>query len=79
MVAKSGGYYGADFKGARGMMYGNPLPPTIFNVVLDAVIRQYVTVMADSAEEHGRRGKEGRHKNSLFYTDDGMVASSDLR
>ena len=24
-----------------------------------------------------RRGQEGRHQNSLFYTDDGMIASSD--
>ena len=31
------------------------------------------------AEELGRRGKEGRHHNALFYADDGMVASSEPR
>ena len=33
--------------------------------------------MVEGAEERGECGKEGRHQNSLFYTDDGMVASSD--
>ena len=25
----------------------------------------------------GRRGREGRHKNTLFYADNGMIALSD--
>ena len=29
------------------------------------------------AEERGEHGKEWRHQAALFYTDDGMVASSD--
>ena len=33
----------------------------------------------ESAEDQGGRGQEGRHKNNLFYTDDGMFASSDPR
>ena len=77
MAEKAGGYYGAAFKGARGVTQGYPLPPTIFNVVVDVVVRHWVTVMVESAEEWGRRGKEGIHQNSLFYADDDMVASSD--
>ena len=33
--------------------------------------------MVEGAEELGKRGKEGRHQNAIFYTYNGMVASSD--
>ena len=35
--------------------------------------------MVEGIEEQGERGKEGRHKNALFYMDNGMVALSDLQ
>ena len=38
MVARAGGYYGTAFQGASGVTQGDPLPPTIFNVVVDAVV-----------------------------------------
>ena len=41
MVARAGGYYGEAFKGARGVTQGDPLSPTIFNVVVDAVVRHW--------------------------------------
>ena len=39
-----GGYYITCFKGARGVTQGNPLSPTIFNVVVDVVVRHCVTL-----------------------------------
>ena len=45
MVARAGGYYGEAFKGARGLTQGEPLLPTIFNVVVDAVVRHWVTML----------------------------------
>ena len=45
MVAGAGGYYGAAFKEARGVTQGDPIPPTIFNVVVDEVVRHWVYVM----------------------------------
>ena len=50
MVARVGGYYRVAFKGARGVTQVEPLYPTIFNVVVDAVVRHWVTVMAEGAE-----------------------------
>ena len=38
MVARAGGYYGTSFKGAMVVTQGDPLSPTIFNVVVDAVV-----------------------------------------
>ena len=73
------GYYGEAFKGARGMTQGEPLSPTIFNVVVDAVVRHWVTMSMTKAEKRGERGNEGRHQAALFYADYGMVESSDPR
>ena len=50
MVARTGGYYEAAFMGDRGVMQGDPLSPTIFNVVVDAVVRHWVSVMVKGAE-----------------------------
>ena len=61
------------------MKQGDPLSPTIFNVVVDAVVRHWVTGFIADAEERGELGKEGRHQAALFYSEDGMVASSDPR
>ena len=77
MVARAGGYYGEEFKGARGVTHGDPLSPTIFFVVVDAVVRHWVTMALDEAKKRGERGNEGRHQAAPLYADDGMVASSD--
>ena len=79
MVERAGGYYGADFKGDRGVTQGDPLPPTLFNVVVDAVVRNCLTMMVEGAEERVECGQEGRHHNSLFYANNGMVSSLDPR
>ena len=79
MVARVGEYYRSAFKGDQGVTQGDPVSPTIFNVVVDAVARHWLAVMVEVAEEQGDRGQEGRHQNSLFYADDDRVASSDQR
>ena len=54
MVTRAGGYYRDAFKGDRDVIQGNPLSPTIFNVVADAVVRHWVTMALDEAEKRGR-------------------------
>ena len=77
MVARVVGYYGEAFKGARGVTQGDLLSPTIFNVVVDAVVRHWIEGLVTENEEKGETGREGRHQSAVFYTDDGMVVSSD--
>ena len=79
MVARVGGYYRTAFQGVHMVTQGDPLSPIIFNVVVDVVVRNWVTVVVAGSEERGERGKEGRNKAALFYADNGMVASSDPR
>ena len=42
MVAKAGGHCGPVFHSHREVTQGYPLTPTIFNMVVDAVIRHWV-------------------------------------
>ena len=77
MMAREGEYYMADFKRARIVTQGDLPSPTIFNVMVDVVVRHWVELMVEGAEERGERGKEGRHQNALFYAENGMVPSSD--
>ena len=50
MVARAGGYYGIAFRGAFGVTQVDPLFSTIFNVVVDVVVRHWVMVMVEGAE-----------------------------
>ena len=45
MVARAGSYYRMALQGTRGVTQGDPLSPTIFNVVVDAVVHNWVTVV----------------------------------
>ena len=76
MVAQAGSYYGKGFKGEQGVTQGNPLSPTIFNVVVDAVVRHWLQLATQEAERRGERGRERRHQAALFYADNGMIALS---
>ena len=76
MVAKAGGYYGEAFKGDRGVTQGDPLSPTIFNVVVDAVVRHWIEGLVAETVEKGETGREGRHQLAVFHANDGMVVLS---
>ena len=77
MMARAGGYYGDALKGNQGVTQGNLLSPKIVNVVVDAVVRHWVTMALEEAKKRGEKGKGGRHQAALFYADDGMLALSD--
>ena len=59
MVTRSGGHYMNLFKGFRGVTQGDPLSPSLFNVVVDAVVRHWVEEMVEIAGGKGRRVREG--------------------
>ena len=54
MAAKAGGHYGHILKRHRGVTQGIPLSPTVFNVVVDAVILNWVTVVGGTQEGTGQ-------------------------
>ena len=65
MVARAGSYYRDAFKGARGVTQSNPLSPTIFNVVVDAVVRHWLEILVAETAEKGETGREGRHQSAV--------------
>ena len=77
MAERAGGYYGTAFRGDRGVTQGDPLSPTIFNVVVDAVVRHWLMGVVAESEARVDLKQDGRHQAVLFYADDGMVALSD--
>ena len=50
-VVRAGGYYGLPFRGERGMTEEDPLLPTIFNVVVDTVVRHWESLVAGATGE----------------------------
>ena len=59
------------------MTQGDPLSPTIFNVLVGASVRHWVNGIVEEAEARGETGRGVRHQAALFYAEDGMVVSSD--
>ena len=76
MAAETGGHYSPIFQRHRVVTQGNPLLPTIFNVVVDAVIKKWLTVVGLPQEDIGQGlGESIQTLTALFYADDVIVAS----
>ena len=65
MVARAGGYYGVPFCRERGVTQGEPLLPTILNVVVDTVVRYWESLLA------GATG--GQQRGLRVRADDGGI------
>ena len=63
-------------KDYQGVIQRDPIPPTIFNMFVDAVIWHWVMLVA--GEEAGPEGfgQEVQWIAVLFYVDDGLLDSS---
>ena len=60
------------------MTQGDPSPPTIFNVVVDAVIRHCVKAVAMTEAISEGLGETIQELVDFFYADDGIVVSPRL-
>ena len=76
MVAKADGYFGRPFKGYLGVTQGNPLSPTIFNVVMDSVIRHWGMVVTPTEAVTRGLGLTIIDLAAYLYADDGLVGST---
>ena len=78
MVARAGGCYGPPCTGYRGVTQGDPLSPTISNVVVDAVVRHWVTVVAPTKAGEEGLGETVQELTAYFYAGDGLITSPQL-
>ena len=69
MVPRQAGYYGRPFVAERGVRAGDVISPTVFNVLVDAVLRQWDYAHRPTPVE----------EMALFYVDDGAIAGTDPR
>ena len=69
----TGGYYGAVFSAGQGVTQGGPLSPRIFNVVVDAVIWEWLCqLLGKEVARHGL-GDLAKAKMVAFYAGDGVL------
>ena len=79
LACRAVGSYGAQFKAYQGVTQGGPLSPLNFNVMGDAILREWLCqVLGAEAARHGV-GKELQVLMAIFYADDAMLASKDPR
>eukprot|EP00956_Cyclotella_meneghiniana_P003690 scaffold4479_cov46-Cyclotella_meneghiniana.AAC.3 len=77
LVCKAHGRYGEPFKSFRGVTQGGPLSPKIFNILVDAIVREWLRqILGDEAAAEGV-GAAVSVFLALFYIDDGVIASID--
>jgi hypothetical protein len=68
IVARQQGYYGKPFPSRRGTTQGDVISPTIFNIIIDAIVREwYHQLRSKQLEEIVR---------AIFYADDGHIYSN---
>ena len=73
LVCKASGCYGDPFKARRGVTQGGPVSPTIFNLMVDAVIREWERLLLLEGYPLG----QVRVLVSIFYADNGLIAARD--
>jgi hypothetical protein len=78
MVCRGSGYYGTPFKVGRGVTQGGPLSAKLFNILVDAVVREWFWQLQESGEykEDELFGMMAAFF-AIFYVDDACLASWD--
>jgi hypothetical protein len=75
VVAKQGGNFGVALPAMRGVAQGDTVSPTIFNIVVDAIIRHWLNLILDDGSEVIGFCQTVREQLVLFYADDRLLAS----
>jgi hypothetical protein len=75
MVCRAAGYYGAAFKASRGVTQGGPLSATLFNIVVDAVVWEWMRQLEQDGDYNGEQAAELTATFfAIFYVDDAYLA-----
>ncbi len=77
LVCRAGGNYGEAFSTERGVTQGGPLSSLMFNVCVDAVVREWLHQTLGEEVAHDGIGDRVAEVLVAFYVDDGLIASRD--
>ena len=78
VVTKSGKCYGRPFSMGIGVTQGDPVSPTLFNIIVDAVFQATLQEICGPQEYQQGFGWSTREHNILFYVDDGRISGQEL-
>jgi hypothetical protein len=77
-VCRASGNYGAPFKAGRGVTQGGPLSVKLFNIMVDAVVREWMQLLWEEMDMEGEELDEMMETLfAIFYVDDAYIASRD--
>jgi len=78
VVIRQSGFHGTPIQPERGQTQGGVFAGTLFNILLDAVIRHWLTlVVNDNGIVTDGFGPTVGERMALFYADDGLLSSTD--
>jgi hypothetical protein len=77
VVAWQSGYYGKPFEVGCGVTQGDVISPTIFNIIVDAVLHHWYSVVSPDPTDTDALGTNILERLSLFFVDDGLIGSTD--
>ena len=66
MISRQAGYYDRPFKASRGVRQGDILSPLIFNIMVDAVVRNWRSAFLQRDTD----------ETAIFYANDGLISST---
>eukprot|EP00978_Attheya_sp_CCMP212_P003779 scaffold8023_cov54-Attheya_sp.AAC.7 len=75
IIVKASGYHGTPFQATRGVTQGDPVPPTIFNIMVDAVIRYWLSLACGKDASRDGLCYEVKEQCVLFYADDELLSA----
>jgi hypothetical protein len=77
-VCRAKGNYGRPFKAGRGVTQGGPLSAKLFNIIVNAVVREWLRLMRETLDDSGGHlSAQIKALFAIFYVDDGYLASRD--
>jgi hypothetical protein len=78
LVCRASGNYSTLFQAGRGVTQGRPLSAKLFNILVDAVAREWMWILWDESElEEEAIKKLMATFFTIFYVDDAYLASRD--
>ncbi len=77
LVCHTGGNYGEPFSAERGVTQGGPLSSLMFNVCVNAIVREWLCQTLDEDTARDKIGNQVAEMLVAFYVDNGLIASRD--
>jgi hypothetical protein len=77
-ICRASGNYGTPFKTGRGMTQGSPLLAKLFNIMVDAVVRDWYWTLREESDLEGEELDEMMDAMfAIFYVDNAYLAALD--